>query len=101
MRRNASKWSKTALALGIALISSAGCQTPTRVEYLDRPLTLPDRPYLPPLPAADMGCLSDDAYLALVTRDQSLIDWGLACEAVILTTHPENEPAGAVYYDRP
>lgn len=49
-----------------------GCSSP-RIEYRPVPRYLiPLAPDLPKIPASDLGCLSDETYLKLATRDRLL-----------------------------
>lgn len=75
----------TALVLGAAIISSS-CTT-TEPVFVQEPLTLPDRPTLPRIPADELACLADDAYEALVERDAIQASHIERLEAIILTTH--------------
>ncbi|MEI2742734.1 MAG: hypothetical protein V9G63_16345 [Candidatus Competibacter sp.] len=53
--------------LGLAL---AGCGAP-RIEYRPIPAALiPEKPALPTVTAAELRCLSDDAYLRLAARER-------------------------------
>lgn len=51
------------------------------------PLSLPERPVLPPLSAEDVLCLSDDAYRRLVVRDRLRRQYAEGLEAIIRATH--------------
>lgn len=49
-----------------------GCASP-KIEYRPIPAMLvPAAPDLPKITAAELSCLSDDAYLKLATRDRTL-----------------------------
>ena len=59
-----------ALAVVAATISSSGCSLiPERTVYETVALPVPDEPDYPRIPAADLECLTDEAYEALVRRD--------------------------------
>lgn len=76
------------LALVVAMLLG-GCVTRVEPHYLTTPLPLPPRPTLPAIPAQAMECLSDEAYRAIVERDQQRRDYAEQLEAVIKTTHNE------------
>lgn len=78
-----------ALALGTALILSAGCGT-TKTVYVQEPLPLPDRPNVPTIKGEELECLSDEAYAKLVERDALQFAHIKRLEAIILTTHQQN-----------
>ena len=75
------------LALGTALILSAGCATEIRTVYVQEPLPLPERPEVPTIKGEELMCLSDEAYAKLVERDQVQFEHIKRLEAIILTTH--------------
>lgn len=75
------------LALVIALTLSAGCATEIRTVYVQEPLPLPDRPNVPTIQAADLSCLSDEAYARLVERDQMQFEHIVRLESIIMSTH--------------
>jgi hypothetical protein len=56
----------------LSLVFLAGCATsvPQVVE-----IPIPDQPDLPPIPAAEMECLSDQAYQDLVTGRRLLYSY--------------------------
>lgn len=76
----------TALALGAAITSSSGCTT-TETVFVQEPLPIPDRPALPRIPAAELECLADGAYEALVERDATQAAHIDRLERIIQTTH--------------
>ena len=78
------------LALGTALILSAGCATEIRTVYVQEPLPLPERPEVPTIKGEELMCLSDEAYAKLVERDQVQFEHIKRLEAIILTTHRQN-----------
>lgn len=81
------KRSKLAAAIIFLTLTSTGCAT--RTEYQLAPLPMPPRPDLPRLDAADLECLSDDAYDRLVRRDLARRHYSDELEAVIRSTHLE------------
>ena len=79
----------SALALVTVLTLSAGCGT-TKTVYVQEPLPIPDRPNVPTIQAADLSCLSDEAYAKLVERDALQFEHIKRLEAIIMTTHRQN-----------
>lgn len=77
--------------LAIALVLTlAGCAAPP-TEYVTAPLPMPPRPELPSLSGEQLQCLSDEAYRDLVRRDQMRREYAEQLEAVIRSTHPEDD----------
>lgn len=74
------------LALVTALTLSAGCAI-TKPVFVQEPLPLPDRPNVPTIQAADLSCLSDEAYARLVERDQVQFEHIVRLESIIMSTH--------------
>ncbi len=65
----------------------AGCATaPPPVVVPPAPLPLPALPDLPRIPSAELQCLSDSAYTALVERDAKLNAYVLQLRAIIEET---------------
>ncbi|WP_155986826.1 hypothetical protein [Thioalkalivibrio sp. ALE12] len=59
-----------ALALVVATTSSSGCSLiPERTVYETVALPVPAEPDYPRIPAAELECLTDESYEALVRRD--------------------------------
>jgi hypothetical protein len=57
-------------ALALAALALTGCAAP-RIEY--RPIPdglIPEKPALPTVSAAELQCLSDDAYVRLAVRER-------------------------------
>lgn len=76
---------KAVAALGFML---AACSTqPVRTVFVQEPLPLPDRPNVPTIAAAELSCLSDEAYLKLVERDQVQFEHIVRLESIIMSTH--------------
>lgn len=79
-----------ALALVVATTSSSGCALlPERVVYETAPLPVPEEPAYPRIQAAELECLTDAAYEALVLRDALKSRYIGQLRAVIETTHDE------------
>ena len=77
-----------ALALALGTTSSSGCALlPERVVYETAPLPVPDEPAYPRIQAAELECLTDAAYEALVRRDALKGRYIGQLRAVIETTH--------------
>lgn len=74
-------WKKLATATAVILSISACCRHGTPVE-----LPRVHYPELPRVEAADLRCLSQDAYVALVERDSRLQAALRECIAVIEST---------------
>ena len=69
-----------ALLLGLFI---AGCATiPTVVA-----LRLPEQPDVPAIPAAQMQCLTDEAYETLVLRERLYLNHIETLETIIQSTH--------------
>lgn len=78
----------SALVLASAIISSSGCSTTTTEPvFVQEPLPVPDRPNLPRIPSAELECLTDAAYEALVERDATQAEHIKRLEAILRTTH--------------
>ena len=60
-----------------------GCASP-KIEYRPIPAMLvPAYPNLPKIPASELSCLSDDAYLKLATRDRTLRNYADELRALL------------------
>lgn len=73
--------------LALAIISNSGCKTSPAPVFVQDPLPIPDRPALPRIPALALTCLSDDAYISLVERDEMQAQHIRRLEAILKTTH--------------
>lgn len=62
-------WLGVALSLAAPLLIVAGCAAP-RVASPIPAWLVPARPVLPVISAAELSCLSDDAYVRLATRER-------------------------------
>lgn len=78
-------------ALVLVTVSLPACTLPVR--YTSEPLPLPARPLLPALTAADLACLTDDAYRRLLTRDLLRRQYAEELEAIIGATHAPEKKA--------
>ncbi len=72
-----------ALALALAVLAMAGCAAP-RIEYRPAPAFLiPEKPALPTVSAAELRCLSDDAYVRLAVRERLRAQESAALRALL------------------
>lgn len=81
----------SALILASAITSIAGCTTTEYVPIPPEPIEVPARPDLPTIDEQALECLSADAYLDLVVRDEELQNHVRRLEALLRTTHAEDE----------
>lgn len=67
----------------LAVLALAGCSTP-KIEYRPVPaMLIPPAPALPTIKAAELACLSDDAYLRLASRDRALHQYAAELNALL------------------
>lgn len=84
---------KRRFAVAALCLLAAGCTNP-RVEYVTAPLPLPPRPELPVVPGEALQCLAPDTYRALVERDRARRDYAEQLEAIIESTHTDDDTNG-------
>lgn len=75
----------------IAALALAGCATQPVFVYPELPV--PPEPPLPKIPAAELVCLSDDAYEALVVRDATRKAYADRLRAIIAAHNAQARPA--------
>lgn len=82
----------SALILASAITSIAGCGTTTEyVPVPPEPIEIPVRPELPTIGGQALNCVPDDAYMDLVARDVMLQSHIQRLEALLRTTHEQDE----------
>lgn len=74
---------KTIIPLLIFLI---GCQPTIQTRYVTTELSRPVRPLLPRVSAAELECVSQDAYQRLYDRQRLVVDYAVELEAIIDST---------------
>lgn len=75
---------QTVAVISLIMIGS-GC---TRdIEYITRPLPLPERPVLEKIKSSDVACLTDAAWMKIVRRDRAQKNYAEQLEIIILSTH--------------
>lgn len=72
------------IVMVVAVVSLlVGCASP-KIEYQPIPaMLIPLAPALPTIKAAELACLSDDAYLRLAARDRMLRQYAAELEALL------------------
>jgi len=73
-----------------AVVLTAGCTTQPERVYVQEPLPVPPAPATPEIPAEELECLDQDAYVRLVERDVVLQSHIERLEDIIRTTHGDD-----------
>ena len=68
----------------------AACST-VKVQYVSKPLPLPDKPVLEEVTGEQLMCLDGEVYRKLVRREQTLKNYILNLRGIIETTHEKDK----------
>lgn len=82
-------WKAAAIAAMTLTILGSGCAGET--VYVTKPLPLPPRPVLPPLPGYELQCLERETYELLRDRQRERRQYCEELEAIIKGTHGGND----------
>lgn len=75
---------RTLIVAAATTAALAGCAQPPRVEYRPIPaMLIPPPPTVPTIAAAELACLSDEAYLRLAERDRARRQYADALRALL------------------